>query len=86
MFLQLNDNQESVLYGASVWSHLGKLALYPLSQQSQAVSRTHGPDGCQQNKGQEVHDMRQTGLFCLGVESREDMDVKEEVTGAKEGM
>ncbi len=47
-------------------SHLGKLVLYPLSQQRQAVSRTHSPDGCQQNKGQEVHDMRQTGLFCLG--------------------
>lgn len=58
-------------------SHLGKLALYPLSQYSQAVSRTHSPDGCQQNKGQEVHDMRQTGLFCLGGEGRGTGDDKE---------
>ena len=63
--------------------HLWELGLYPLSQQCQAVSRTHGPDGCQQNNGQEVHDMRQTGLFCLGEESRAMWDDRERVTEEK---
>lgn len=63
--------------------HLCKLVLYPLSQQCQAVSRTHGPDGCQQNNGQEVHDMRQTGLFCLGEESTVMWDDKEGMTEGK---
>lgn len=47
-------------------SHLCKFALHPVPQQCQAVPGAHCPDGCQQNEGQEVHNMRQTGLFCLG--------------------
>lgn len=40
--------------------------LYPMSQHRQAVSGTQSPDGAQQNQGQEVQDVRQAGLLCLG--------------------
>lgn len=36
-----------------------------MSQHWQAVVRTHGPDGYQENNRQELQDMRHTGLFCL---------------------
>lgn len=52
-----------------------------MSQQRQAVARTHSPDGGEQNQGQEVHNVRQTGLFRLG--SREMCDDREEVRKGK---
>lgn len=36
-----------------------------MSQQRQAVLRTHSPDGRKDNNGHEVHDVGQTGLFRL---------------------
>lgn len=45
--------------------YLGELLLNPVSQQRQAVLRTHRPECGKDNNGHEVHDVRQTGLFCL---------------------
>lgn len=61
-------------------SYLRKFVLYPLSHQCQAVSRTQSPDGAQQNQGQEVQDVRQAGLFCLGEGSRDMCDDEKKVT------
>lgn len=44
-----------------------------MSQHCQAVSGTQSPDGAQQNQGQEVQDVRQAGLLCLGERRNRDV-------------